>query len=271
MAQLKAILVDDELWSMKQFEVECQNLDIEIVGKFDMAKDALTYAKSHTVECALLDVEMPDMDGITLGKELKAVNYDMIVIYVTGYEKYVKEAILDVKADYYLTKPYNHQDVVEVLNKVKHLSYKSDKRVTVRTFDKFDIFINGELIEFSNRKAKELFAVCIDKEGGDVTMQEAVDLLWEGRSYDDKVKCLYRKAVAYLNGLFKKHGVEDVFHNGRGKCHVNRQAVSCDYFEVLDGKRIDKTLFDGRYMTNYSWSEKTCGRLCRMAAMYLDE
>lgn len=269
MAQLKAILVDDELWSMEQFEMECTNLDIEVIGKFDRAKEALAYAENHRIGCALLDIKMPEMDGIALGKKLKKNNPDMIVIYVTGYEEYVKEAILDVRADGYLTKPYNQQDVVEVLNKVKHLSYKPDKRVVVRTFDEFDIFIDGELIEFTNRKAKELFAVCIDREGGDVTMQSAIDLLWEGRDYDNKVKCLYRKAVGYLNNIFRRYGVGDIFQNSRGKCHVNRQEVSCDYFEILDGKSIKETLFDGRYMVNYSWSEKTCGKLCRMAAPYL--
>ncbi|MCM1143540.1 MAG: response regulator [Blautia sp.] len=269
MAQLKVILVDDELWSMEQFEMECTNLDIEVAGKFDNAEEALAYAKNHPIRCALLDVRMPGMDGIDLGKELKKTNPDTIVIYVTGYEDYVKEAILGVKADGYLTKPYNRRDVIEALTKVKLLSYKSDKRIMVRTFDEFDIFIDGELIEFTNRKAKELFAICIDREGGDVTMQDAIDLLWEGRDYDDKVKCLYRKAVGYLKNIFRRYGLEDVFQNSRGKCYVNRREVSCDYFEILDGKSIEETTFDGRYMMNYSWSEKTCGKLCRMAAPYL--
>lgn len=268
---IRTILVDDELYSLKQFELECESTDIEIVGKFDNAKEALSYAARHKVECAVLDIRMPDMDGIELGRKLKKINYDTIVIYVTGYDDYIKDAVLDVKADYYLMKPYDHEDLEKVFDRIEHLSGKLRKRVFVRTFDEFDIFIDGKLIEFTNQKAKELFAICIDKDGGDVTMHYAIELLWEGRNYDNKVKCLYRKAVLYLNTLFRRYGVEYIFCSSRGKCHVNKKEISCDYYEVLDGKNIEETHFDGRYMSNYSWSEKTCGRLCRMASIRLSE
>lgn len=148
---------------------------------------------------------------------------------------------------------------------------KFHKRVRVRTFGEFDIFIDGELIEFTNNKAKELFAVCIDNCGGEVNMKTVINILWEDRNYDEKVKRLYRKAVVYLNALFDKHGLEKVFSNGRGCCHINRHEVVCDYYEVLDGKNIKDTSFNGKYMSNYSWGEETCGTLCRMASIQLYE
>lgn len=267
--RLKTILVDDELWSMKQFEIECRNNDIELAGEFDNAVEALSFVEKNKTDLALLDVKMPDMDGIMLGRKLKEINPDMIVIYITGYEEYIKEAILELKADYYLLKPYNRSDVEQVLERAKCLSARLCKRVTVRTFGDFDIFIDGELIEFKNQKAKELLALCVDSGGGAVTMKGVIERLWEDRNYDDRVKRLYRKAVIYLNTIFQQYGVENVFDNARGSCHVNRREISCDYFEVLDGKNIKETLFDGRYMTNYSWSEETCGKLCRMASIQL--
>ncbi|MCM1049031.1 MAG: hypothetical protein NC433_11480 [Clostridiales bacterium] len=149
--------------------------------------------------------------------------------------------------------------------------YKSHKRLQVRTFGEFDIFIDGELIEFTNHKAKELFAICIDNCGGEVSMKTVIDILWEDRDYDEKVKRLYRKAVVYLNTLFDEHGLNEVFTNGRGRCHINRHKINCDYYEVLDGKNIKDTLFNGKYMSNYSWGEETCGTLCRMASVQLYE
>ncbi len=57
---MKTILVDDEIWMMRQFEMECAVLDeIEIVGKFSSGIEALNYAQQHLVEFALLDIEMP--------------------------------------------------------------------------------------------------------------------------------------------------------------------------------------------------------------------
>ncbi|MCM1037852.1 MAG: response regulator [Roseburia sp.] len=267
--KLKTILVDDELYSMEQFASACRDTDIELVGSFENAHEALVFAGKHDIDLAFLDVEIPDMSGLVLGRKLREIKHDMIVIYVSGYEKYLKEAILDVKADYYLLKPYDHKDIVDILDRARYLSGRLQKRMKVHTFGNFDVFVDGQLVEFTNQKAKELFALCIDCGGGAVMMQEAVDLLWEGRAYDDRVKGLYRKAVAYLHTLFKEYGVGYVFDSARGSCHVNRKELSCDYFEILDGKRIDESLFDGRYMMNYSWSEETCGRLCHMASAYL--
>lgn len=267
--RLKTILVDDELWSMKQFELECKNNDIELMGEFDNAARALSFVEKNRIDLAFLDVKMPDMDGIMLGRKLKEINPDMIVIYITGHDEYIKEAILDLKADYYLLKPYNKTDVEQVLERAKCLSARFNKRVMVKTFGYFDIFVDGMLLEFKNQKAKELFALCIDNVGGEVTMKKVVEKLWEGRNYDDKVKRLYRKALTYLNTLFKQYNVENIFSNARGSCHVNREEIFCDYYEILDGKNIKESLFDGRYMTNYSWSEETCGKLCRMASVQL--
>ena len=161
--------------------------------------------------------------------------------------------------------------LVDGISTAESQSGRYRKKVVVRTFGDFDIFVDGKLLEFKNQKAKELFAICIDSCGGEVTMKKAIEKLWEGRNYDDKVKRLYRKAVIYLNSIFKLYGVDYIFTSNRGKCHVNRKELICDYYEVLDGKNIEETLFDGRYMTNYSWSEETCGKLCQMASIHLSE
>ncbi len=266
--KIKTILVDDEPWSMEEFVLGCKGEQIDLKGVFSNAEEALSYAESNIVELAFLDVKMPDMDGITLGRKLKEISQNMLIIYISAYDEYIKEAILGVKADWYLLKPYSAGDIAETLNKVRYLSGRLGKKVIVRTFGEFDVFVDGKLLEFSNQKAKELFALCIDS-GGEVTMQRAIEKLWENRDYDEKVKGLYRKAIAYLNAMFRKYDIESVFSNARGTCHVNKEEISCDYYEVLDGKKINETIFDGRYMTSYSWGEETCGRLCRMASLHL--
>ena len=267
--RLRTIMVDDELWSMEAFAAECRSNDIELKGEFDNSLDALSFVEKNRIDLAFLDVKMPYMDGIDLGRRLKEINPDMIVIFISSHEEYLKQAMVDLKADYFLLKPYNSTDVENVIERARCLSARLRKRVAVRTFGDFDIFVDDTLLEFKNQKAKELFAICIDNEGGEVTMKKVIERLWEGRNYDDKVKRLYRKAVFCLNSVFKHYGVEYIFNNNRGSCHVNRNEIICDYYEVLDGKNIKETLFDGRYMTNYSWSEETCGKLCQMASIHL--
>ena len=62
---MDTIVVDDELLSMEQFEEECKGIpEINVIGKFDNPEDALEFAKTRRVDFALLDVEMPRMNGL---------------------------------------------------------------------------------------------------------------------------------------------------------------------------------------------------------------
>lgn len=175
---MKTILVDDELFAMEQFEQECRELaEIELVGKFDRSEDALSYAKKNPVEFALMDICLPGMDGIELGKELKKINPDVILIYVTGHSKYVVDT-LKIKADYCVMKPYDKEDIADAIARAKLLSNRFHKRMRVVTFGKFEVYVDEKPLHFGNAKARELFAYCVHREGATIMMDEAIDVLW---------------------------------------------------------------------------------------------
>ena len=260
---MKTILVDDELWSMEQFEIEASGISgVDVVGKFQSPSEALEFARQNRVDLALLDVEMPVMNGIELGKKLRELNSNIVIVYVTSYIDYVQDAYINVRADYYVLKPYNKKDIEEVFERARLLSQRQKKRVFFRAFGRFNLFIDDKVIHFSKNKAKELLALCVDHDGGVVTMEEAIDKLWQNRTYDKNVKSLYRKSIIYLHALFADNNAAEVFESVRGACFINRQTVDCDYFDFLDGK--DRSTFDGEYMFEYSWAEETVGRLMSM-------
>ncbi len=235
---MRTIIVDDEAWNLTQLQEELEEYpQIEIVGVFDDPREAVSFAEEHTVEFAILDVEMPFIDGMRLGEKLRVLYPSMLLIYLTGYEQYVGEAILNIKADYYLLKPYDHEKMKEMVQRVTALSTRLDKRVRIQCFGSFEVFIDGKLIHFTNKKARELLALCIFEKGGHVTMEKAVDCLWEERPYDEKVKGIYRKAVIYLNSVFRENGINRCFENGRGYCCVHAEQIDCDFFDWLENRR----------------------------------
>ena len=173
---MKTIIVDDERWAREQLEDEVSmEKDIEIVGIFADAEEALEYAKTHSIEFALLDVRMTGMDGLELGCELRRLNSNVIIIYVSSYPEYFSEAYRNVRADYYMLKPYRSEDVQDVLERARLLSKRHKKRVQIRTFGRFDLFIDEKVVPFRNAKAKELLALCVERKGGNVTIEEAID------------------------------------------------------------------------------------------------
>ncbi len=261
---MKTILVDDELLSLANFEIECRDIEeIEVVGTFENPLKALEYASENEVDFALLDVEMPEMNGLELGSRLKEMHPKMVLIYVTGYSQYIMDA-LKMKADYCIMKPYDKRDVEDALERAVLLS-KRKKRIQVRMFDRFDLFVDGQAVYFSNAKAKELLAICMDRCGGNVTMEEAIDKLWPDRAYDEKVKRLYRKAVMNLMAILKSRGVEDLFMTGRGVCWIMKDMVECDYFTYLENPEKHRNLFKGEYLFDYSWGEETLAKLTNEA------
>lgn len=257
---MKTILVDDELWALKQFEMEAADVDgIEIAGIFSDSDEALAYAKEHSVDFALLDVEMPGMNGIELGEHLREIYPDIVIIYVSSHPHYFAQAYQNVRADYYLLKPYSKQDVEDVIKRAKLLLKRQYKRVFFRTFGRFDMFVDDKPIKFSNAKAKELLAICVDRRGGVVTLDEAIGKLWEDSPPTERIKTRYRKAVAYLHALLSEYDAADIFVSGYGTCHIERDKVDCDYYDFLAGRRDRR--YSGEYMYEYSWAEMTAAAI----------
>lgn len=253
---MKTILVDDQLLAMEQFEQECRELEyIELVGKFDNAEETLEYAKNNLVEFALMDICLPGMNGIELGKELKKLYPDVILIYVTGYSNYVLDA-LKIKADYCIMKPYDKEDITDAIQRAKLLSNRFRKRIQVVTFGRFEVYVDEKPLYFANGKARELFAYCVHREGASVTMEEAIDILWADRPYDDRVKRLYRKAVNAIQTALEEVRLENVFVSNRGSCHVERSSIDCDLFRFYEGEMPEtQMILNFEYLADYSWAE----------------
>jgi two-component SAPR family response regulator len=262
---LKTILVDDELWMLQQFREECSELpEIEIVGEFSFAQDALDYARENPVEFALLDIEMPGINGVELAKELRRLYPEMIVVFVTGHKEYLSDFI-DMKADYYVLKPYGREEVRDVLDRAKLYSARLRKRVDVTTFGPFTVFVDGKPLHFSSSKAKELFALLVQKRGAVLTPQEALDSIWEGREYDKGEASVYRVTLTRLRDILEDAGIGDVLQSTpRGK-YLDVGKYSCDLNDFIAGDREARQRFNGQYLPEYSWGETTLAQLMRIS------
>ena len=133
------------------------------------------------------------------------------------------------------------------------------RTVTIVTFGRFDVFVDGKVVVFKNKKAKELIALCIDRMGGIVRMDEAISALWDSAPYDERAKRRYRKAALSAYNTMNEAGATEVFNKMRGACYIDKSRVQCDLYRYIEGNKDAEIAFRGEYMFDYSWAEKTLG------------
>jgi len=86
----------------------------------------------HTVDPDLfmLDIELPDGDGITLCKEIRE-KMDTPVLFLTGHsETEDKVAGLSTGGDYFLTKPFDRNELVAVVQSLLRRTEQTKKKLT---------------------------------------------------------------------------------------------------------------------------------------------
>lgn len=99
---LKAISIDDEPRAHHVIEYYASKIEeLELVESFTSPLKAASFLKENPVDVLFLDINMPDMDGMSLLKTLKE---PPTVIFTTAYDEYAVESY-DHEAAGYLLKP----------------------------------------------------------------------------------------------------------------------------------------------------------------------
>lgn len=81
--------------------------------------EALKIFDEEPIDCVLLDMKIPGMNGIEILEQLKAKNAHIPVIMMTAYgEQELIDEAMQLGASHYFTKPFN---IFEVLNEVNSI------------------------------------------------------------------------------------------------------------------------------------------------------
>lgn len=256
---MRIICVDGDMGSLNLVERACGKLhDVTSCDKFTSLEDALEYAKNNGTDLAIVSMEWPKMGGLEFGQRLKELYPQIMLVYVSDSIELLAKAIL-MNADYYMLKPMRSSDLEHMLHRMS-LLYKGQIGILhARMLGRFEMYYMGEVIHFSNAKAKELLALCLDHRGGEVSMEEAIDKLWPNREYDEKVKKLYRKASMCLAHVMKAYGIEKFYIKNRASSYIDTALVDCDYYTYLSENHNDR--YQGEYLFDYEWAEETLAKL----------
>lgn len=115
---MRLLIADDEL-------IECRYLkevfaaypqEFEIVGVAQNGKDVLELSKVIHPDVVIMDINLPEMNGLEAAKEIKSVWNDVIVIVNTAYAdfEYAQTAV-NYHMDAYLLKPASRDEIISVV------------------------------------------------------------------------------------------------------------------------------------------------------------
>ena len=251
---MKTILVDDMLLDLQLFELKCADMpDFEIVGKFTNPDQAIAYAAGHVVDFALLDIDMPGMNGMELAQRLRQIRRDIIIVFATAHPKFAVDA-LRMKADYMIFKPFDREDIADVMERAKLLRRRQNKRFFFRTFGAFDMLVDGEPVRFRSAKAKELMALCLYRQGCPASIHEIVECMW-GEETAGVDSTGYRRTIKELTDTLRDYAAEELLLRARGSLQLRLELVDSDYQRFLDGDPDAICQFQGSFLRQYSWAE----------------
>jgi DNA-binding LytR/AlgR family response regulator len=113
---IKAIAIDDEPIAIKVIEHFCKDIDfISLEKTFTKAEDGLKHLKNFPADLIFLDIDMPNLNGIELYKQVKQ---NTVVVFITSRADYAVEGF-NLNALDYLLKPFTFERFKQATDKAK--------------------------------------------------------------------------------------------------------------------------------------------------------
>ena len=121
MHERKILLVDNEPDVTYAIESVLEDNGFEVDSFNDPVLASVTY-KQNYYDLILLDIKMPKMDGFDLYQEIKKIDSQVKICFLTAsemyYEEFRKEAYCSLDKDMFLRKPIENEDLLEKINMI---------------------------------------------------------------------------------------------------------------------------------------------------------
>ncbi len=170
----KILLAEDDpnLGSILNEYLELKGFEVTLCVDGNEGSNAIS---SGSFDICLLDVMMPQKDGFTLAKEIRQINEEIPIIFITA--KSMKEDKIEgftIGADDYLTKPFSMEELLlrinAVLRRVKPEA--ADNKKTKFTIGKYNfdtqlqtLTIEGNTKKLTSKESELLRLLVLNKDG----------------------------------------------------------------------------------------------------------
>lgn len=206
---MKILVIEDEK-ELRAIMKESLEKELYVVEVAENYKKGIEKLIGYDYDCILLDIMLPDGNGIDLLREIKSMGKEDLVIIISAKDSIDDKVMgLELGADDYLTKPFHLSELLarikSVLRRKNQQGFQSVKWNNVEIFiDERNVIVNQNAMNLNNKEFELLYYFVVNANRL-VTKSSLAEQIWgdnmdEADSYDfvySQVKNLRKKLKAH--------------------------------------------------------------------------
>ncbi|NBC03377.1 MAG: response regulator [Bacteroidetes bacterium] len=219
---MRALIVEDEPLVAKELKEQLleEQFNVDLSGTFQNGKDHII---AEQYDLILLDLSLPDGDGLDILKIVKKISEETAVIILTARgEIEDKVAGLELGSDDYLAKPFSMAELRARIHAVLRRKFKiNENEISVGklviTLDQMGVYYSGEPLDFTETEYKVLRYLILNK-NKTITRISLAEHIW-GSKVDDRfsldfINSHMKNIRQKLSKIDADHHIETVYGVG---------------------------------------------------------
>ncbi|MEY4320303.1 MAG: hypothetical protein RLZZ471_244 [Actinomycetota bacterium] len=184
MENIKVLVVDDEpsIRDLLSRQLRFAGFSVAAVGN---GNDAVVAAEKSKPDIIILDVMLPDMNGFSVTKAIRAKGIDVPVLFLSARDEEADRVTgLTVGGDDYVTKPFGLDEVVARIHAILRRSKKTETEPSVIEVgeikideDAHDVYVNGQIVDLSPTEY-QLLRFLMSNPNRVLSKEQIIDHVW---------------------------------------------------------------------------------------------
>ena len=185
---MKILIVDDEI-KIREVVSEYAKASGYECDQASNGKDAIDMVAANNYDCVILDIMMPELDGFSACKKIKAIKNVPVIMLSARTEEDDKLFSFDLGVDDYVTKPFSPKELMARIRVV--CERNAPKSAYKYVIDTLVIDVLGRSVTIDNKKVtltpKELDLLIYMVENKNIALgrDKLLSAVWEMDYYDD--------------------------------------------------------------------------------------
>ena len=220
---MNILIVDDEELIRNVVKEYLEANSYNVTEAVD-GKDAINKIKFNNYDLIILDIMMPNLDGVSVLKEIRATKDVPVIMLSARNQEYDKLEGFEYGADDYITKPFSPKELVARVKSILKRTNKIHDTFTYKglviDYEGHTVTVDGEEVKYTP-KEYEILCYLVDNKNIAVARETILEKLWgysffgDDRTIDTHIKKIrnglgkYRDLITTVRGMGYKFEIKE--------------------------------------------------------------